>query len=606
MPISSRTHACLDLTTAGLALALPRMLGASERTTKLLTAIALGKIGYGLATRHELGLVKTLPMKTHLKLDALSGIALCGLPLVLDKQEKPAVAAAVIGLGLVDIAAASLTETRSILHVQRSRGESQAAGPPPMASPTGLRWATVADTIKLVSLGALPTLAKGAIIRRRSMMAVGEQLDFDSIAVKTVQQARARYGSGPLMLKLPFRNQAVILDPAHMRRVLDESPEPFATAGDAKYAALAHFEPKISLVSRGHDRTVRRQLNEQTLESQQTVHPMAGQFLSIVDEEAASLLDRAGDIGELRWDEFIDAWFTMVRRIVFGNRARGDRRITDLMARLRSDANWVMLKPRRTGLRDELHGRIRQYIDNAEPGSLAAYMARRITSGQQAPEQQICQWLFAFGAAAMATFRGLALLAAHPEQLERARPETTHGIAELQPHRPLLRATVLEALRLWPTTPMILRQTTRDSEWQGGIMPAGTSVLIFTPFFHRDDERLPNANTFDPDLWIDDDPEVRGFPPRRWPFVPFSGGPAHCPGQNVVLLLTSGMLAALIGDRQIRLADPRRLPPGRLPGTQDHFTLRFEVSRPRQWMPATGAAHELLAQSHQRDSMRRR
>jgi hypothetical protein len=124
-------------------------------------------------------------------------------------------------------------------------------------------------------------------------------------------------------------------------------------------------------------------------------------------------------------------------------------------------------------------------------------MARRITSGQQAPEQQICQWLFAFGAAAMATFRALALLAAHPEQLERARPETAHGIAELQPHRPLL----------------------------------------------------------------------------------FSGGPAHCPGQNIVLLLTSGMLAALIGDRQIRLADPRRLPPGKLPGTQDHLTLRFELSQ---------------------------
>lgn len=94
-------------------------------------------------------------------------------------------------------------------------------------------------------------------------------------------------------------------------------------------------------------------------------------------------------------------------------------------------------------------------------------------------------------------------------------------------------------------------------------------------------------------VWVQDDPEVQGRPPRAWPFVPFSGGSGVCPGRNVVLLLTSGMLAALIGDRTVRLKDAHRLPPGQLPGTLDNYTLRFEIdaathpaATPPQYAPA--------------------
>lgn len=597
MRISTRTHAFLDLATAGFALAFPRLLGASNRFTNIMTAVALGKLGYGLLTRHELGVVRVLPMKTHLTLDAIAGAATSALPFVLDEEENPAVTACAVGLGLSDIAAASITETRSKPEI-----EGALVAPGGTMLRTGLPTASLADTLRVMSYVATPNLAKGPIIRRPAVMAVGEQLDLDTVAVKTLQEMRAKYGSGPLMLRLPFRSQAVILDPEHVRRVLNESPEPFATATSAKYAALAHFEPKLSLVSHGRERAERRQLNEEVLESKSTIHQMAERFLPIIDEEARALLQRVRNFGELRWNEFADAWSCIVRRIVFGDAARDDRRITDLMVELRSDANWLVLKPRRTDLRDELHRRIRQYIEKGEPGSLAAYMAGRTRSSVQAPEQQIPQWLFAFEPAAMATFRALALLAAHPQQLERAREETTGGVAAGRAQRPFLRAAVMEALRLWPTTPMILRQTTRETEWENGTMPAETSILVFAPFFHRDDERDPFAHAFNPDLWIDDDPEVKGFPPREWPFFPFSGGPAHCPGQNIVLLLTSGMLASLIGDRTIRLKDPQRMPPGRLPGTQDHYTLRFEVEQPGRTARATapgGAAGARAGSSDQ-------
>lgn len=59
---------------------------------------------------------------------------------------------------------------------------------------------------------------------------------------------------------------------------------------------------------------------------------------------------------------------------------------------------------------------------------------------------------------------------------------------------PYLRAAVLESLRLWPTTPMILRDSTRDTEWdtrQGRFtVPGGTGFAILASGFHRDTDRL--------------------------------------------------------------------------------------------------------------------
>ena len=135
-----------------------------------------------------------------------------------------------------------------------------------------------------------------------------------------------------------------------------------------------------------------------------------------------------------------------------------------------------------------------------------------------APEHQVPQWLFAFDPAGMATFRALALLAIHPDYARVVRSEVE---AQDDPTRmPTLRATVLESLRLWPTSPLILRETSTETTWENGTLPAHSAVTIFSPFFHRDDQRLPQANSFSPDLWAGDRPTT------DWPFIPFSEGSA--------------------------------------------------------------------------------
>jgi cytochrome P450 len=133
---------------------------------------------------------------------------------------------------------------------------------------------------------------------------------------------------------------------------------------------------------------------------------------------------------------------------------------------------------------------------------------------------------------------------------------------------------LLEAIRLWPTTPLVLRETTGDTQWEGGTMPAGSRVVIFAPYFHRDGRRIPFADRLVPRLW-NGEAETRA---RDWPLIPFSRGPAECPGRQVALLLGSAMLAALLRSGCPTLASPTRLDPTRpLPAGLNPFALRFRL-----------------------------
>jgi cytochrome P450 len=443
---------------------------------------------------------------------------------------------------------------------------------PTPANPTtgALPKASILDTLALALDVFAPNVAKGVIIRRPPVVAMAERLELDRRAVQRLQKLRNKYGDGPLMLRLPVRKQAVVLAPDHVKRVLAETPEPFSAASSEKRATLSHFQPKGVLISEGPERAARRRFNEEALDHQHALHRLVDSFAPMVDQEAERILTAARARGELDWDAYAQGWYRLVRRVVLGDSASEDQELNDLTVHLRQAANWAVFHPKDKPAQERFFARIRMYLDRAEPGSLAGLIAHMPVKPEAEPVQQVPQWLFAFDAAGMATFRALALLAAHPEQAQRAREEMA-GDADTRRQLPFLRATLMESVRLWPTTPMILRQTTRETRWDNGAMPAGTGVLLYAPFFHRDDQRLPYADRFTPDLWLDERSR------QDWPLVPFSDGPAGCPGRNLVLLLASTMLAALLDGGSLALTPGRRLDPTRLPGTLDPYTLRFRL-----------------------------
>src|SRR4051812_35550110 len=128
-----------------------------------------------------------------------------------------------------------------------------------------LPGATLRDTIALVMEVLLPTIAQGAIIRRPTMVRLADRLQLDRRAVRRLVRLRDRYGPGPMLIRLPGRTEAIVLSAHDVRRVLEETPDPFDPASDEKRAALDHFQPRGVLISHGAQRVARRALNDEAL-----------------------------------------------------------------------------------------------------------------------------------------------------------------------------------------------------------------------------------------------------------------------------------------------------------------------------------------------------
>ncbi|MGI5481506.1 cytochrome P450 [Streptomyces lavendofoliae] len=426
------------------------------------------------------------------------------------------------------------------------------------------------DTARLVAQVIAPTLAAGAVVRRRAGMALAERFEADRRATDLLTELRDTHGPGPLRLDVAGRHFAVVLDAGDASRVLDGTPDPYSPSTREKRAALEQFQPHGVLVSRGAERDTRRAFNEAVLEYGHRTHSMAPRMVRTVREEAGKLLGAttAGD-GEIDWRAFSTAWNRTARRLVLGDTGRDDTGLTAMLGRLRSAANWSGAAPRRTALRGRFERRLRAHLDRAEPGSLAAALAATPAGPGTDPAGQVPHWLFAFDAAGIAAYRALALLSTHAAQEAQVRNEL--AVTDLTGPRllPYTRACVLESVRLWPTTPFLLRESVRETEWGGDVLPAGTEFLVYAPLFHRD-ASLPYSDRFTPEIWLD------GTAQDTEALVPFSAGPGRCPGEDLVLLVTSTMLAALLERHTYLPERPGRLRPDRpLPRTLDHFALRF-------------------------------
>ncbi len=428
---------------------------------------------------------------------------------------------------------------------------------------------SLAETTRLLSSVLLPTVARGAIVRRPVGETLAAATESDRRIVSVLRELRERHGDDPLPLSYTGRRIALVLAPEDVRRLLEGTPEPFSPGGAEKRGALSHFQPHGALVSEHRSRPERRRANEEALAPGRLLHPDADSIAGHVHAEAQALvlaLRNAGSRGgELDWSRFSETFDALARRVVFGSFAAGDRRTTELLRALRGRANWSYLLPVDRNLRGAFLDRVRENIDRAEPGSLAARLGR--PESAERPEDQVAHWLFAFDASAIAAFRALALLTSSGSAVEAARAE---ALTEEGTDLPLLRATLRESVRLWPTTPVVIRESTRETTWRNGTIEAGTAFLVMSSYFHRDPAQLSYADAFEPGIWTDG--RAEGEPG----IVPFSHGPAGCPASDLVPLTVSYLLRSLLGGGPLHRVDGGLpLHTRELPDSLNHFGLRF-------------------------------
>lgn len=442
--------------------------------------------------------------------------------------------------------------------------------------------ASTIEGVRFTTQVLLPNLLQGLFRRRRAAVRVATALNVDRQAIGLIGGLRRRHGPGPVWVRGGGRNALLVTSVEDVRRVLEGSPEPYAPDPEAKRKGMRHFQPTAVTISRDGAWEERRRFNEAVLDTGRPAHRLAKRFATVVAQEAAALIteiDTDGD-GFLDWDAFNLCVRRIALRAILGDDARDDGRVFEQLSKLMEEAN---------GLPDDssehyepFRRRIEGYVANPEPESLVGLFAEAPSGPDTDPPGQVPHWLFALGdTLAINAYRSLALITTHPEQRARVIAElneaetteadgvgtslTAAGIAGLD----FLEACVQDAMRLYPTTPLLSRETDRDVAWNGAVIPAETQILISNTFNHRDPERIDFADRFAPEEWLD------GGAAQDWAFNHFSHGPQGCPGTWLALFVAKGMLARLLSERRLDLHGPDLDPAEPLPAMLDFFALRF-------------------------------
>jgi Cytochrome P450 len=436
-----------------------------------------------------------------------------------------------------------------------------------MADEKDFPRASIAEGVRFTAQVAVPNVIQGLFRRRQKAVAVANLASADKLAMGFMAGLQRSYGEGPVWIRVAKNNAVLVMGQAAIRRVLGESPDPFASDPEPKKAGMAHFQPDALTISREPKWAPRRAFAEAVLDTGKPQHRLADRFAVVCQEEAARLT------GAVDWDTFNEAIRTITRRVVLGDAALVDAELSDLLGQLMDKSN-----PPGNG-DDDLYQRflfkLRPYVAAEDPGSLAGLAPKAPAPGGDVAGQ-ITHWLFALGdTLAINAYRCLAVLASQTqvrtrvlEELDGVKLETGKGIGQLK----LLGGCLEEAMRLWPTTAMLSRETTRELDWDGVTVPAGTQFLIVNSFNHRDPERNEFADAFAPDEW------VTGDAVQDWSFNHFSHGPQGCPGTGIATLVGKAVIANLLRSNEVAYKGPSLEPGKPLPHSLDYFGLKFTLT----------------------------
>ncbi|XP_054796857.1 cytochrome P450 97B2, chloroplastic isoform X2 [Prosopis cineraria] len=177
------------------------------------------------------------------------------------------------------------------------------------------------------------------------------------------------------------------------------------------------------------------------------------------------------------------------------------------------------------------------------------------------------------------------LLAQNTTKMKKAQAEVDLVLGEGRPtleslkNLPYIRLIVIEALRLYPQPPLLIRRSLKSDVLPGGYkgdkdgyaIPAGTDLFISVYNLHRSPYFWDSPHEFEPERFLvqKKSEEIEGwagFDPSRSPgalypneivsdfaFLPFGGGPRKCVGDQFALMESIVALALLLQNFDVEL-----------------------------------------------------
>lgn len=103
-------------------------------------------------------------------------------------------------------------------------------------------------------------------------------------------------------------------------------------------------------------------------------------------------------------------------------------------------------------------------------------------------------------------------------------------------------AVIKETLRLYPAAPAVARRAVRDATVGGYTVPAGSEVMVWIYFTHRDRRAFPDPEAFRPERFVG--AAEAAIPRGAW--VPFGAGPRACIGRTFAMAEAVIALATIL------------------------------------------------------------
>ncbi|CAG7976212.1 unnamed protein product [Penicillium olsonii] len=124
---------------------------------------------------------------------------------------------------------------------------------------------------------------------------------------------------------------------------------------------------------------------------------------------------------------------------------------------------------------------------------------------------------------------------------------------------PILNGVINETLRLYPSAPVAVRVSSRETSILGNYIPKGTRLFIAPWSINRSTDLWgPQAEMFLPERWIDPPgtPNVTGGTETKSPLLTFLHGPRNCIGQGFAKAELLTLVAVFVRSFQTSLVNP--------------------------------------------------